>query len=106
MKLIRHGDKGQEKPGLLDSEGNFRDLSSIINDIDGHSLSSDSLALISQVDISTLPLLDHGTRLGACVGNIGKLVCIGLNYSDHAKESGMAIPTEPVVFMKARRAMS
>ena len=72
MKLIRHGDKGQEKPGLLDSEGNFRDLSSIINDIDGHSLSSDSLALISQVDISTLPLLDHGTRLGACVGNIGK----------------------------------
>ncbi len=106
MKLIRHGDKGQEKPGLVDFDGNFRDLSSIINDIDGHSLSSDSLALISQIDTSTLPLLDHDTRLGACVGNIGKLVCIGLNYSDHAKESGMAIPTEPIVFMKAISAIS
>ena len=106
MKLIRHGNQGQEKPGILDAEGQFRDLSSIVSDIDGHSLSSDSLSSLSQVDPTTLPGVDSATRLGPCVGDIGKLVCIGLNYSDHAKESGMAIPTEPIVFMKAISSIS
>ena len=106
MKLIRHGNKGQEKPGILDTDGNFRDLSSIVTDIDGQSLNPDSLSSLSQVDIMSLPTVDSTTRLGPCVGNIGKLVCIGLNYSDHAKESGMPIPTEPIVFMKATNAIS
>ena len=106
MKLIRHGNKGQEKPGILDADGNIRDLSSIVTDIDGQSLSPDSLSSLSQVDIMNLPAVDSSTRLGSCVGNIGKLVCIGLNYSDHAKESGMPIPTEPIVFMKATNAIS
>ena len=106
MKLIRHGNQGQERPGILDAEGQFRDLSSIVSDIDGHSLSSDSLSSLSQVDPTTLPVVDSATRLGPCVGDIGKLVCIGLNYSDHAKESGMAIPTEPIVFMKAISSIS
>ena len=106
MNLIRHGNKGQEKPGILDTDGNFRDLSSIVTDIDGQSLNPDSLSSLSQVDIMSLPAVDSTTRLGPCVGNIGKLVCIGLNYSDHAKESGMPIPTEPIVFMKATNAIS
>ena len=97
MKLIRHGNKGQEKPGILDTDGNFRDLSSIVTDIDGQSLNPGSLSSLSQVDIMSLPAVDSTTRLGPCVGNIGKLVCIGLNYSDHAKESGMSIPTEPIL---------
>jgi 2,4-diketo-3-deoxy-L-fuconate hydrolase len=87
MKLIRHGNSGQEKPGILDADGSFRDLSSIVTDIDGESLSPDSLSSLGQVDLMSLPVVDSTTRLGPCVGNIGKLVCIGLNYSDHAKES-------------------
>ena len=106
MKLIRHGSSGQEKPGILDADGSFRDLSSIVTDIDGESLSPDSLSSLGQVDLMSLPVVDSTTRLGPCVGNIGKLVCIGLNYSDHAKESGMPIPTEPIVFMKATSAIS
>ena len=106
MKLIRHGNKGQEKPGILDTDGNFRDLSSIVTDINGQSLSPESLSSLCQVDLTTLPIVDSTTRLGPCVGNAGKLVCIGLNYSDHAKESGMPIPTEPIVFMKATSAIS
>ena len=106
MKLIRHGSSGQEKPGILDADGSFRDLSSIVTDIDGESLSPDSLSSLDQVDLMSLPVVDSTTRLGPCVGNIGKLVCIGLNYSDHAKESGMPIPTEPIVFMKATSAIS
>ena len=106
MKLIRHGNSGQEKPGILDADGSFRDLSSIVTDIDGESLSPDSLSSLGQVDLMSLPVVDSTTRLGPCVGNIGKLVCIGLNYSDHAKESGMPIPTEPIVFMKATSAIS
>ena len=106
MKLIRHGSSGQEKPGILDADGGFRDLSSIVTDIDGESLSPDSLSSLGQVDLRSLPVVDSTTRLGPCVGNIGKLVCIGLNYSDHAKESGMPIPTEPIVFMKATSAIS
>ena len=106
MKLVRHGNKGEERPGALDNDGSFRDLSSIVTDIDGQSLSPESLSSLCQVDLTTLPIVDSTTRLGPCVGNAGKLVCIGLNYSDHAKESGMPIPTEPIVFMKATSAIS
>ena len=106
MKLVRHGNKGEERPGALDNDGSFRDLSSIVTDIDGQSLSPASLLSLCQVDLTTLPIVDSTTRLGPCVGNAGKLVCIGLNYSDHAKESGMPIPTEPIVFMKATSAIS
>ena len=106
MKLVRHGNKGEERPGALDNDGSFRDLSSIVTDIDGQSLSPESLSSLCQVDLTTLPIVDSTTRLGPCVGNVGKLVCIGLNYSDHAKESGMPIPTEPIVFMKATSAIS
>ena len=106
MKLVRHGNKGEERPGALDNDGVFRDLSSIVTDINGQSLSPESLSSLCQVDLTTLPIVDSTTRLGPCVGNAGKLVCIGLNYSDHAKESGMPIPTEPIVFMKATSAIS
>ena len=106
MKLVRHGNKGEERPGALDNDGSFRDLSSIVTDINGQSLSPESLSSLCQVDLTTLPIVDSTTRLGPCVGNAGKLVCIGLNYSDHAKESGMPIPTEPIVFMKATSAIS
>ena len=106
MKLVRHGNKGEERPGALDTDGVFRDLSSIVTDINGQSLSPESLSSLCQVDLTTLPIVDSTTRLGPCVGNAGKLVCIGLNYSDHAKESGMPIPTEPIVFMKATSAIS
>ena len=80
MKLIRHGNKGQEKPGILATDGNFRDLSSIVTDIDGQSLNPNSLSSLSQVDIMSLPVVDSTTRLGPCLGNSGKLVCIGLIY--------------------------
>ena len=106
MKLVRHGNKGKERPGALDADGVFRDLSSIVTDINGQSLSPESLSSLCQVDLTTLPIVDSTTRLGPCVGNVGKLVCIGLNYSDHAKESGMPIPTEPIVFMKATSSIS
>lgn len=106
MKLLRYGSVGKEKPGLLDQDGSIRDLSSVINDIDGETLSPRSIEQLSGIEPESLPTVTDEPRLGTCVGNIGKLVCIGLNYSDHAKESGMAIPTEPIVFMKAISAIS
>ena len=106
MKLLRYGSVGNEKPGLLDQDGSIRDLSSVINDIDGETLSPRSIEQLSGIEPESLPIVTSEPRLGTCVGNIGKLVCIGLNYSDHAKESGMAIPTEPIVFMKAISAIS
>ena len=106
MKLLRYGSAGKEKPGLLDQDGSIRDLSSVINDIDGETLSPRSIEQLSGIEPESLPTVAGEPRLGTCVGNIGKLVCIGLNYSDHAKESGMAIPTEPIVFMKAISAIS
>ena len=106
MKLLRFGSPGKEKPGLLDQEGSIRDLSSVINDINGETLSPRSIEQLSGIEPESLPIVTSEPRLGTCVGNIGKLVCIGLNYSDHAKESGMAIPTEPIVFMKAISAIS
>jgi 2,4-diketo-3-deoxy-L-fuconate hydrolase len=100
MKLIRHGAAGAEKPGLVDSDGSLRDLSSLVDDIDGTTISPAALQKLATHDISTLPTVPEDTRLGACVNGVGKFVCIGLNYADHARESNMPIPEEPVVFNK------
>jgi len=105
MKLLRYGEPGQERPGILDSNGEIRDLSEVLPDISGNSLSSDSLDRLRQLDPASLPLVPGTPRIGPCVGDVGKFVCIGLNYSDHAAESGMALPTEPIVFMKATSAI-
>lgn len=106
MKLLRHGALGLEKPGLLDSSGTIRDLSDHISDIDGSNLSDELLAKIASLDTATLPSVDARTRLGACVGSVGKFICIGLNYADHAAESGLSLPEEPVVFFKATSAIT
>lgn len=100
MKLLRYGPVGAEKPGVLDQQGRIRDISSLTADIDGRFLASPALAQLAAMDWSTLPLVESTPRLGACVGQIGKFVCIGLNYADHAAESNMPIPQEPVVFNK------
>ena len=105
MKLLRHGERGQEKPGLLHDDGTIRDLSGVVPDIAGSVLSDEGLAAIRAVDPSTLPVVDGATRLGPCVGGTGKFICIGLNYADHAAESGMKVPPEPVIFMKATSAI-
>ena len=99
MKLLRVGPKGQEKPAILDENGVIRDLSSIVTDINGTALSH-HLDQIRAADLASLPEIDANTRIGACVGNVGKFICIGLNYSDHAAETGAAIPAEPIVFNK------
>ena len=99
MKLLRFGNKGQEKPGILDQNGNIRDLSSVVTDINGQVLAQE-LEKIRNLKISDLPLVDDNVRIGACVANIGKFICIGLNYSDHAAETGAEVPSEPVVFNK------
>ena len=101
MKLLRYGPKGAEKPGLLDDNSEIRDLSSIINDLTGDTVDPDTMARLSALDTATLPVVEGTPRIGPCIGSVGKLVCIGLNYSDHAKETGSPIPTEPIVFMKA-----
>ncbi|PCD04207.1 2-hydroxyhepta-2,4-diene-1,7-dioate isomerase [Sphingomonas spermidinifaciens] len=106
MKLLRHGPVGQERPGLVDAEGIIRDLSSIVADIDPTAVTPEGLASIAAVDPATLPAMAADTRLGPCVGRPGKFICIGLNFADHAAESNMPIPEEPVVFMKATSALS
>ena len=100
MKLLRYGDKGQERPALLDNNGQLRDLSAVVTDIAGETLSPQSIARLHDIDPSTLPLVEGSPRIGACVGQVGKFICIGLNYADHAAETGAAIPAEPVVFSK------
>lgn len=100
MKLLRHGPKGQERPGILDASGQIRDLSGHVDDIAGEVLTPEGLARIAALDIGSLPVVDGSARIGPCVGRVGKFICIGLNYADHAAESGMAIPAEPVVFNK------
>ena len=105
MRLLRYGDAGQEKPGLLDTEGRLRDLSQHIDDIRGAILLPDSLARLRALDVSLLPEVAGAPRIGPCVGRVGKLVGVGLNYRDHALESGMALPSEPVLFFKATSAI-
>ncbi len=101
MKLIRYGETGAEKPGVLDQDGRIRSLEGKVADIDGSILGEDALADLKAIDPTSLPLVDEDVRIGACVGNVGKLICIGLNYSDHAEETGNPIPEEPIVFAKA-----
>ena len=106
MSLVRHGEVGAEKPGILDDQGSIRDLSSIVGDISPATVQAGELERIASIDPSSLPRVEGNPRLGPCVGQIGKFVCIGLNYTDHAKETGMPIPTEPIVFMKTTSAIS
>ncbi len=105
MKLLRYGLPGQEKPGVLAADGTIRDLSNLIPDLSGPSLLPDSIEKLRQADVSRLPRVEGKPRLGPCVSGVGKFICIGLNYSDHAAESGMAVPAEPVLFMKATSAI-
>ncbi|NMY39568.1 MULTISPECIES: ureidoglycolate lyase [Pseudomonas] len=100
MKLLRYGEKGQERPALLDDNGELRDLSAVVTDIAGQTLSPDSLNRLRDIDPTSLPRVAGSPRLGACVGQVGKFICIGLNYADHAAETGAPIPAEPVVFGK------
>ncbi|MBK8456444.1 MAG: fumarylacetoacetate hydrolase family protein [Phyllobacteriaceae bacterium] len=105
MKLLRHGSPGAEKPGLLHNDGTIRDLAGVIPDIGGAVLSDAGLERLRGVDAAKLPIVAPETRLGPCVAGTGKFICIGLNYADHAAESGMAVPPEPVIFMKATSAI-
>ncbi|MGI9335656.1 MAG: fumarylacetoacetate hydrolase family protein [Gammaproteobacteria bacterium] len=106
MKLLRHGDAGVEKPGLMDAHGTARDLSAHIAEIDAAGLNPHKLAELRGIDPASLPAVPAGTRYGPPVANVGKVVCIGLNYSDHAKETNMPIPEEPIVFMKGTSAIT
>ena len=101
MKLVRFGQPGAEKPGLVDQNGQVRDLSKVIPDVDGRMFASGGLSRLRDVDPGTLPLAPAGERLGSCVGNVGNFIAIGLNYADHAAETGAAIPAEPIIFNKA-----
>jgi len=101
MKLVRYGEKGAEKPGLLHVDGTIRDLSRVVRDIDGKALSDAGLSKLAWTDAGQLPVVPEGVRLGAPVAGVGKLIAIGLNYADHAAEAGLTVPPEPVVFMKA-----
>ncbi|MGX1098178.1 fumarylacetoacetate hydrolase family protein [Amorphus sp. MBR-141] len=105
MKLLRYGPVGQERPGVLDPQGRIRDLSALFSDVSGDTLSADNLRRLALIDPESLPLVEGNPRLGACVGKSGKFICIGLNYSDHAAETGAGIPTEPIVFLKAPSAI-
>ncbi len=100
MKLLRFGTLGQEKPGILDSQGKVRDLSALVSDVAGDVLSDEGLQKLRDVDLSILPEVAADVRLGPCVGQVGKFICIGLNYSDHAAETGAEVPPEPVIFNK------
>jgi 2-keto-4-pentenoate hydratase/2-oxohepta-3-ene-1,7-dioic acid hydratase in catechol pathway len=105
MKLLRYGPKEHERPAILDREGKIRDLSGEVTDISGQSLLPDELNRLRTLDLNLLPVVTGKPRIAACVGRVGKFICIGLNYSDHAAETGMAVPKEPVIFMKATSAV-
>jgi 2-keto-4-pentenoate hydratase/2-oxohepta-3-ene-1,7-dioic acid hydratase in catechol pathway len=105
MKLLRYGPAGSEKPAILADDGSIRDLSAHVGDIQGDVIGPAGLAKLAQIDPSSLPTVAEGARLGPCVAGTGKFICIGLNYADHAAESGMAVPPEPVIFMKATSAI-
>ena len=106
MKLVRYGATGQEKPGMIDADGILRDLSGHVADITGATLGDDSIAKLRALDPATLPAVEGNPRMGACVGDIGKFMCIGLNYADHAAETGADIPEHPILFMKANSAIT
>jgi ureidoglycolate lyase len=106
MKLVRYGNPGQEKPGLVDAGGVVRDLSAHVDDIAGAVLTPEGLARIAALDPASLPAVSGPGRFGPCVGRVGKFICVGLNYADHAAESGMKVPDEPVLFMKATSAIT
>jgi len=105
MKLVRYGTVGEERPAIVDLDGGLRDLAEVVGDITGAALVPESLADLRKINPKDLPLVSDTPRIGACVGGVGKFICIGLNYSDHAAESGMTVPAEPVVFMKATSAI-
>lgn len=105
MKLLRYGPVDQEKPGILDADGAVRDLSGVIPDLAGEALEDASLEMLRGLDLASLPLVEGDPRIGPCVGRVGKFICIGLNYADHAAESGMKLPQEPVIFLKATSAI-
>jgi 2-keto-4-pentenoate hydratase/2-oxohepta-3-ene-1,7-dioic acid hydratase in catechol pathway len=105
MKLLRHGPRGAERPGLLAADGTIRDLGGLVPDIGGAVLSDAGLAMLRGVDSASLPVVPADTRLGACVAGTGKFICIGLNYSDHAAETNATVPPEPIIFMKATSAI-
>ena len=106
MKLLRFGYDGRERPGILDRDGNIRDASSLVSDWSGDVLDPDNLAGIADIDIRTLPIAPSDVRIGPCVGHVGSFVCIGINYSDHAAETGSKLPAEPLLFMKSTGALS
>jgi 2-keto-4-pentenoate hydratase/2-oxohepta-3-ene-1,7-dioic acid hydratase in catechol pathway len=106
MKLVRYGADGQEKPGMIDADGTLRDLSAHVADITGATLGDDNIAKLRALDPATLPAVEGNPRMGACVGDIGKFMCIGLNYADHAAETGADIPEHPILFMKANSAIT
>lgn len=106
MKLVRYGQPGAERPGILDRGGALRDLGGVIRDIDGSILSPQRLRELKELNVETLPLVQGAPRFGPCVARPGKFLCIGLNYADHAAETGAAIPSEPIIFMKATSALS
>ena len=101
MKLLRYGNKGKEKPAALDKNGKIRDLSSYVRDFDTKNLNFETLAKLQKINLESLPEIQKGTRIGSCINKPGKFVAIGLNYSDHAAETGAKIPSEPIIFMKA-----
>jgi 2,4-diketo-3-deoxy-L-fuconate hydrolase len=105
MKLARIGPVGQERPVIVGSDGRYRDISSLIGDLAGPALARDSLAKLKAVDPETLPIVSESERIGPCVGEVGKFICVGLNYADHAAETGAAVPAEPVLFLKATSAL-
>ncbi|WP_338337671.1 fumarylacetoacetate hydrolase family protein [Xanthomonas citri] len=105
MKLVRIGAEGHERPGLIDSQGRIRDLSGVIDDVAGEHITAAGLEKLRALDVATLPLIEGEVRYGAAVGRIGKFICVGLNYADHAAESGMEVPKMPILFMKATTAV-
>jgi 2-keto-4-pentenoate hydratase/2-oxohepta-3-ene-1,7-dioic acid hydratase in catechol pathway len=105
MKLLRFGPQGNERPGILDRHNQIRDLSGVVADISHNVLSPESIESLRALDLESLPVVSGQPRVGACVGGVGKFICIGLNYSDHAAEANMAVPKEPVIFMKATSAI-
>ncbi len=105
MKLLRYGNKGSERPAMLDKDGSIRDLSGVISDVTGTALAPASLAKLRELDAAALPVVSDSHRIAPCVGGVGKFICVGLNYSDHAAESNMPVPKEPIIFMKATSAI-